>query len=84
MQAEIVCQRRPLSVEQLSGLCQWIADHPDWSRQRLSRGLCQEWAWRNGRGQRKDFAARSLLEKLADRGLVVLPLLQLRRSHARA
>jgi hypothetical protein len=83
MQAEIVCQGRHLRVEQLSGLRQWIADHPDWSRQRLSRVLCQEWDWRNGRGQLKDFAARSLLEKLAERGWIVLPPLQLQRSHPR-
>jgi hypothetical protein len=83
MQAEIACQGRHLSVEQLSWLRQWIADHPDWSRQRLSRVLCQEWDWRNGRGQLKDFAARSLLEKLADRELVVLPPLQLRSSRPR-
>jgi Domain of unknown function (DUF4338) len=83
MQADIVCQGRHLSVEQLSWLGQWIARHPDWSRHRLSRVLCQEWDWRNGRGQLKDFAARSLLEKLAARGLVLLPPLQLQRSHPR-
>jgi len=83
MQAEIVCQGRHLSAEQLSWLRQWIARHPDWSRRRLSRVLCQEWDWRNRRGQIKDFAARSLLEKLAARGLIVLPALQLQRSHPR-
>lgn len=62
---------------------QWIADHPQWSRKRLSRELCQLWDWRNGRGQLKDFAARTFLEKLAARGLLVLPPLQWQRSHPR-
>jgi hypothetical protein len=83
MELELRCQGRRISREQLLWLGQWIADHPQWSRKRLSRELCQEWDWRNGRGQIKDFAARSLLEKLAGRGLVVLPALQLRSSHPR-
>jgi hypothetical protein len=50
----------------------------------LSRELCQEWDWRNGRGQIKDFAARAFLEKLAARGLLVLPALQSQWSHPRS
>jgi hypothetical protein len=83
MQSEIVCQGRHLSADQLSWLRQWIGCHPDWSRHRLSRVLSEEWDWRNGRGQLKDFAARSMLEKLADRGLLDLPPLQLQRIHPR-
>jgi hypothetical protein len=49
----------------------------------LSRELCEHWDWRNGRGRLKDFAARSFLEKLEARGLVVLPALQLLRRHPR-
>jgi hypothetical protein len=64
MVAEIVCQGRRLSGNQLSWLRQWIGQHPDWNRRRLSRELCQHWDWRNGRGEFKDFAARSLLDKL--------------------
>jgi hypothetical protein len=80
---EMICQGRPVSGPQLLWLRQWMAGHPQWSRKRLSRELCQEWDWRNGRGQIKDFAARSFLEKLAARGLVLLPALQLQRSHPR-
>jgi len=83
MEPELVCQGRRVSGEQLLWLAQWITDHPQWSRKRLSRELCQEWDWHNGRGQIKDFAARAFLEKLAARGLVVLPALQLQRSHPR-
>ena len=83
MELELVCQGRAVSGQELAWLRQWIADHPQWSRKRLSRELCQEWDWRNGRGQRKDFAARAFLEKLDVRGLLVLPALQLQRSHPR-
>ncbi len=83
MPTEVVCQGRHLDGSQMAWLRQWIALHPQWSRKRLSRELCQQWDWRNGRGQLKDFAARSLLEKLAVRGLVVLPPLQLLRRHPR-
>jgi len=83
METGLVCQGRRVSSEQLLWLGQWIGEHPQWSRRRLSRELCYEWDWRNGRGQIKDFAARAFLEKLAARGLVVLPALQLQRSHPR-
>jgi Druantia protein DruA len=83
-QAEFVCQGRRLSGDQLNWLGDWIADHPQWSRRRLCRELCQEWDWRNSRGEIKDFAARSLLEKLEARAGVVLPPLQTQKSHPRS
>lgn len=83
MQLQTVCQGRQVSGQQLIWLRQWIADHPQWSRKRLARELCQQWDWRNERGQIKDFAARSFLEKLAARGGLVLPALQTQRSHPR-
>lgn len=50
-----------------------LASHPDWSRWRLSRGLATLWNWRNGAGQLKDMAARTLLLKLEQRGWIELP-----------
>jgi hypothetical protein len=83
MESDLICQGRRVMAEELVWLRQWIGDHSQWSRKRLSRELCQEWDWRNGRGQIKDFAARAFLEKLAARGLLVLPALQMLRSHPR-
>jgi hypothetical protein len=83
MPIEVVCQGRHVSGEELLWLRQWIGDHVHWSRKRLARELCRQWDWRNERGQIKDFAARTFLEKLAGRGLVLLPPLQLERSHPR-
>jgi hypothetical protein len=50
-----------------------IAEHPRWSRRRLSQALCEVWSWRNGAGQLKDMAGRALLLKLHERGLIQLP-----------
>jgi uncharacterized protein DUF4338 len=60
----------PADIVRIRGL---IADNPAWSRRRLSEALSAEWNWRNGSGQLKDMAARSLLLKLEQRGLVQLP-----------
>jgi hypothetical protein len=50
-----------------------MGEHPDWSRRRLSVELASRWGWRNGAGQLKDMAARTLLLKLHQRGMVELP-----------
>jgi hypothetical protein len=66
-------QGRVVSATELEQLRHWVGAHPEWSRYRLSRELAQVWDWRNGAGQLKDMAARALLLKLAQRGLVELP-----------
>jgi len=50
-----------------------IEHNPSWSRYRVSRELAQRWNWCNGSGKLKDIACRSLLRKLADRGMIDLP-----------
>jgi hypothetical protein len=50
-----------------------VSTHPEWSRYRLSRELCARWDWRTPRGEWKDMAARSLLNKLHHRGWIQLP-----------
>lgn len=71
-QSQIV-QGRRLDGSELEQLRQWVRGHPDWSRRRLSVELASRWGWRNGAGQLKDMAARTLLLKLHQRGLVELP-----------
>ncbi len=66
-------QGRDLSAADLAGIGQLLAEHPSWSRWRLSRHLAAAWNWRNAAGQLKDMAARSLLLKLQQRGLLQLP-----------
>ena len=66
-------QGRRLDELDLRSIRQWLGEHPDWSRWRLSRELATRWDWRNGAGQLKDMAARTLLGKLEQRGLIHLP-----------
>ena len=73
MTESLTIQGRCLSRAQLQDLRQWVGAHPHWSRWRLSRELATRWDWRNGAGVLKDMAARTLLVKLAQRGLLALP-----------
>jgi len=66
-------QGRLLGAEHLQELRQLIAGHPEWSRRRLSEALCRRWEWRDPKGQLQDMAARAMLLKLHERGLVLLP-----------
>jgi hypothetical protein len=66
---------------EMAWLRDWVEGHPEWSRKRLARELCQRWQWVDGQGRLKDFAARSLLLKLEARGVVKLP--PLRINHRR-
>lgn len=73
MSQSLIVQGRHLDRPQLENLRQWVEEHPDWSRWRLSLELATRWDWRNGAGQLKDMAARTLLVKLEQRGLIKLP-----------
>jgi hypothetical protein len=67
-------QGRDLKVGDIERIRGLIAENPAWSRRRLSEALAEEWNWRNGNGQLKDMAARSLLVKLETRRLIQLPV----------
>jgi len=69
----LTIQGRCLSPAQLQDLRRWVGENPHWSRWRLSRELAARWDWRNGAGVLKDMAARTMLVKLAQRGLLTLP-----------
>jgi len=58
-------------IAQVRGL---IAEHPEWSRRRISEHLARLWEWRSPVGQLKDMAARTLLLKLEGRGWIALPV----------
>ncbi len=79
METDVVVQGRRLGLEELRGLARWIDEHPDWSRKRLARELCESWSWRDQRGRLKDFAARSFLLKLEVQGHLCLPPLQVHK-----
>lgn len=73
MQWPIICQGRSVIEEDVEFLRHWIGEHPQWSRRRLAAELCLKWQWQNSRGVLKDFAARSFLMKLEERGHITLP-----------
>jgi hypothetical protein len=83
METHLTLQGRRIQSEDLAWLQNWINDHPEWSRKRIARELCQSWAWVDGRGRLKDFAARSLLLKLEGQGRVKLPALRVNYRRAR-
>ena len=68
-----IIQGRLIGATQLEQIRHLLLSHPDWSRRRLSEQLAALWQWRNGAGQLKDMAARTLLLKLEQRGWIVLP-----------
>lgn len=68
-----ILQGRTIGAAELGQVRQLIADHPDWTRYRISRELALLWNWRSTSGQLKDMAARTLLLKLEQRGMIGLP-----------
>lgn len=76
-QKEIICQGRNIAAVELKWLNNTIEGHPQWSRCRIGKELCRQWQWQTANGQYKTFAARELLLKLNNRGLVELPSLRI-------
>lgn len=73
MSNSFVCQGRLVNDADLIWLRSWIDAHPDWSRYHLAKELCNLWNWKTPTGQLKDFAVRTFLRKLLERGLIALP-----------
>ena len=73
MDQELVIQGRAIRPEDVALIRDWLDEHPDSNRTRLSRELCAAWNWRNAAGRLKDMACRSLLLKLEARGQIRLP-----------
>jgi hypothetical protein len=76
-------QGRRLQADDLSWLSGLIHEHPDWNRSELSRQIARRWHWINEAGQLKDIAARTLLRKLEQRGLISLPPRRSSPPHSR-
>lgn len=73
MKTPITLQGRSITEEDLCLIRELLQDNPSWSRYRLSRELALHWDWRNGTGQIKDIACRTLLRKLDAMGGITLP-----------
>jgi hypothetical protein len=68
-----IIQGRHISQSDIDEIRTLLRCRPNWSRWKLSRYLSDKWDWRNGLGQLKDMACRSLLLKLEHRGYINLP-----------
>lgn len=66
-------QGRLIDEAALADIRALLQVQPALSRRQLSLQLCCLWNWRTDTGQSKDIAARSLLRKLEQRGLIQLP-----------
>ena len=73
MEQSYLIQGRHLGEPDLAVVRSLIEANPAWSRRRISMELARVWNWRTGTGQLKDMAARSLLLKLEQRGMLTLP-----------
>jgi len=73
MESLLTLQGRQIGAGELATIRELISAHPDWHRTRLSQELCRAWNWCNEAGRLKDMAARSLLRKLDQQGLIRLP-----------
>jgi hypothetical protein len=83
MSESMTIQGRKLFAEDIELIRRLMADNPNWHRTRLSIELCRMWNWRNDKGQLKDIACRTMLRKLEQRQLIVLPPPLRPGNHAR-
>jgi hypothetical protein len=66
---------------ELDHLKQLLANHPDWSRRRLSKQVCEDFNWRQENGYLKDMVCRSLMLELDRAGLIKLPAVKCRPNN---
>jgi hypothetical protein len=68
-----ILQGRKIGRVEIAQIQALIEANPQWSRWRLSQELAEKWDWYSASRQLKDMAARTLLLKLHERGLITLP-----------
>ena len=64
---------RDITGEEIAFIRQLIADHPELSRWKLSRELCEAWQWKQANGALRDMVCRGLLLMLHRAGEIELP-----------
>jgi hypothetical protein len=79
MDTSFICQGREISASQIEWLRTVVRDHPDWSRHGITLRICTQWNWRTPAGRLKTMAARGLIDKLEQRGLIALPPIRIHR-----
>jgi len=64
---------RSVSSEEMAWIRRLIVDHPEVSRWKLSRLVCQAWQWKQANGALRDMVCRGLLLALDRAGEIQLP-----------
>jgi hypothetical protein len=73
MRPKFYYRGRTFGASEIASIRRLIAEHPGFSRRRLSAQLCQAWHWVQPNGQPRDMVARSLMLGLHRAGLIELP-----------
>jgi hypothetical protein len=74
MEERIMYRGRAISGDEVRFIRDLIAQHPQASRWRLSKLLCEAWAWRHVNGSLRDVYARGLMLALHRAGHIALPV----------
>src|SRR6202158_2229655 len=64
---------RDITGEEIAFIRQLIQEHPELSRWKLSRELCEAWQWKQANGALRDMVCRGLLLMLDRAGEIELP-----------
>ena len=64
---------RDITSEEITFIRRLITDHPELSRWKLSRQLCETWQWKQANGALRDMVCRGLLLMLDRAGEIQLP-----------
>src|SRR6202162_1208012 len=64
---------RDITGEEILFIRKLIADHPELSRWKLSRRLCEVWQWKQANGALRDMVCRGMLLMLERAGEIELP-----------
>jgi hypothetical protein len=73
METLLSYRHRAISAEDVAFIRKLIAEHPQASRWRLSKKLCEAWNWVQANGALRDMVCRGLMLKLHREGLIELP-----------
>jgi hypothetical protein len=68
-----VYRGRSITSEEIGFIRQLITEHPELSRWKLSRHLCEAWQWKQANGALRDMVCRGLLLTLHRAGEIELP-----------
>src|SRR5260370_20355974 len=69
-------RNRDITSKGIPFIRQLIAEHPELTRWKLSRQLCEAWQWKQANGALRDMVCRGLLLMLHRAGEIELPPVQ--------